>query len=424
MDYPIAPCIQRALIHRAQHPTFGYTIQPQRAWRAVSSWLTAEHGWKVDEEAFVFSPNLINALAGVLETCTSVGDGVLVLLPLYTPIQDVIRKLGRRLVTQSLQLIAGAGGGEASEFAVDIAAFEQVILRESAKMFVLCSPHNPTGKVWSRPELRSLLNVCKKHGVLVISDEIHSDLVLKFQVPRATTGVQSMESGERVVAARAHQPHVPTALVCEEIGYLDSLVTLYSPSKSWGLAGLHASCLVIPSQQLRLKYLAAALPTHRCFGGVFATACLLAAYESKSAKAWLQAYKRSIQENILFLEEFLSSNPPLLSLVKACRPQASFLVWLDFSSFADALQLEFKSGPDSEMVRFLLDKAKCKLSDGYSFGGVAFAQWQRINVACSRSKLHKALSQLRDAAALRMTAEAEARGSGPSAPAASPAPSA
>jgi cystathionine beta-lyase len=225
-------------------------------------------------------------------------------------------------------------------------------------MLLFCNPHNPSGRVWHRTELEQLGAVCKAHDIVVLSDEIHSDLNL--------WGL----------------PHMPFALACPET----SVVTMGAPSKTWGLAGLHCSFLVIPDEQLRAKYMQIAEPAHAHYGSIFATVALQS-YMLPEAEEWLTSVKAYLQENVLFLEEYLSQHAPE---IKIMRPEASFLVWLDMRGLFPAGTL---AGEKSELAQFMRDAA-VELSGGEQFGGKDCELFQRINIGCARVTLAEGLRRI------------------------------
>ena len=366
MDLPLDPTIHAAIKERAGHASFGYTIQPPELWEAVARWLRVEHGWHVRPDELIFTGNLVSATVNALRAYTKPGDAVAVVRPLYTPLQTLVVGSGRRLVSVD----AGPGAAVESPLTLDLAALRASLAAERVAALIWCSPHNPSGRVWTRAELRAVATMCKELDVFIISDEIHCDLVLWGLV------------------------HTPMALACADVGHTRVLVAS-SPGKTWNLAGLHCGFVVVQDAVLRAKYRAVVEHAYLHYGSAFATTGMLAAYVHGGP--WRTRVCRYIESQVHFVERFLAAHAP--ELVPA-RPQASFLVWVDCARLGlDAL----RGGATSELCRFFLD-AGVKLSDGWSFGGEATAQYQRINVACSRAVLAEALARIAAAVAARRAA--------------------
>ena len=353
MDLPLDPSIHAAIQERAQHPTFGYTIQPPELWAAVVRWMRTEHGWELDPAHFVFTGNLVTATSNALQAFTGAGDAVAVIRPLYTPLQQLVTGSGRRLVAVDAAFDRSA--------ALDFGVLRSTLQENDVKALIWCSPHNPSGRVWNPEELRAVAVICIDLGVFIISDEIHSDLVL--------WGLK----------------HTPMALVCRQIGY-DAVLTACSPGKTWGLAGLHCGFVVLENSEYRAKYLAIVEHAYLHYGSTFATVGMMAAYQHGGP--WRNRLCRYLESQAEFTEAFLEERIPQ---IVPLRPGASFLIWLDCSG----LQLEAVTGKArSELCLFMEQDAKVKLSDGFTFGGEPTAHYQRINVACSRAVLREALERI------------------------------
>ncbi len=297
------------------------------------------------------------------------GDGVLVMTPLYAPLQAAVTGVGRRLVRHPLRAAAATGELEldfSSRLLPTLASGEVAAL-------LLCNPHNPTGRVWRGTELAQIARACARHGVLVISDEIWADWHLSWSHGDAGDG-----------SLRTPPPrHFPFAEAARASGC--SCVTLGAPTKTFNLAGLHCSFAIFEDEELRNKYLRRVEPAVLHYGSTFATTALLAAYDpAGSGLRWLAAAKQLVESNVRYLEDYLARHCPL---VVPLRPQATYLVWLD----CRALGLD-----DEALSRFMLDEAKLLLSPGAEFAPET-GQWQRINVACSRALLVQAAERLADA---------------------------
>ena len=422
MDLPVSQGIQEAIVARARQPSYGYTTQPPELWAAVSAWLAREHGWNVPTEHFVFTANLVAGASHSIQAFTAEGDAILTCVPLYGPLRQAVTKNKRRLVELDMPLRGnakapadggdgatreqGGGGRYGGRYGVDVAALRAAFQRENIRMLIWCSPHNPGGVVWTRAELREVVQACVDFDVCIISDEVHSDLVL----PSA-----------------AAISHVPTALVCKELGY-ERVVTLSSPGKTWNLAGLHGAFVVIESAAMRAAFLERVECGHLNFGSTFATTGMLAAYTH--GKPWLMKARAHIAGNVARVATFLAKHVPEIAPI---LPQASYLVWLDCTQLSalllasrgdDAPQGEGKGEDKDEdkdkdtgtgegasegasvaaaaaaaaaLDRFFVNDARLMLSGGAQFAGADADTYQRMNVACSRKTLDTALERLRGA---------------------------
>ena len=400
MDLPTAPSIQSAIAERAQHPTFGYTIQPTELWRRVARWWDQRHGWRgLEPEDFVFTSNLISSTVIGLRAFTQRGDVVVALLPLYHPLQEAVTGSGRKLVRVFLKLVRRASPEQ--RYDIDFDALRAAIADHQAKLLLWCSPHNPGGRVWTRGELRRVVDLAREHDVFIISDEIHSDLVL----PPARNCDTSTGAGEGCACQ-----HTPLALVArEDCGSYPRVMTMAGPGKTFNLAGIHSSYVIITDSDVRARYLQVAEPAFLHFGSTFATTALMAAYASPSeatpahgtrgARAisapgpWLDALLVHLRDNVDFVSDFVHRRLPLIHVM---RPQASYLVWLDCSGLGldGSCDGECGEGSRSPLDRFFVEEAKVMLSPGAQFGGAVTAQFMRVNVACPRAFLERAMTNI------------------------------
>jgi cystathionine beta-lyase len=399
MDLPIAPSIQQALIKRASHPCgFGYTIQPQVAWDAVARWLLHHFDWQVDPSRdIVFSASIVTSLATIVQTFTNVDDAVLCMTPLFHPLQQAVLGSRRKLIRHQLEIFLdddeiGVGRGS-SRYHFDLDRLQNEIRSNDVKILILCNPHNPSGRVWSPIELASLVEVCVKSNVLIVSDEIWSDWVFDWY--------STSTSSTRL------QKHTPIASVhpaAQEI-----CITLMAPTKTWNLAGLHCSFLVIQNSALMEQYQRAIEPACLHFGSAFATEALLATYHgggggdggasngSKNgsinpAQVWLTQVKMYVKENIQFLMTFCQEY--MADEIRVIRPEATYLVWLDCSGMMERLIIDGDGSHDDPQT-FFLRQANVLLSAGSEFGPDTL-QFCRINVACPLPLLQAVLVRMRD----------------------------
>jgi cystathionine beta-lyase len=355
MDLPVASCIRRRLIQRALHPAgVGYTIQPSQAWEAVCQWLQTNFAWEVQPSELVFSASVVTSVANIVRTFSEEEDSVLCMTPLFHPLQAACG--GRNLVKHELQL------GEKNRYQIDFQVLENQIVDSPSriKILLLCNPHNPSGRVWTKTELLLILNLCEKHDILIISDEIWSDWVLSW----------------------CEHPHTPIASLP---GASERCFTLMAPTKTWNLAGLHSSFVIIQNTNLRERYMRAIEPACLHYGSAFATEALLATYGASTdkfgkheANEWLQQCKRYVQGNIEFLQTYCQCYIPQ---VQVWKPNATYLVWIDCGACENAFQKCLE--------------ANVVLSPGHEFGSTSAHKFVRINVATNRATLQTALERMR-----------------------------
>ena len=351
MDFQTAPGIQERLRAAVDHGIFGYSDGKADYFAAVSSWYREKFGWETKEEWLIKTPGVVFALAAAVRAFTEKGDRVLIQQPVYYPFSEVIRDNGRVLINSPLKQVNG-------RYEMDFEDMERKITENQVKLFLLCSPHNPVGRVWTEEELKKAGELCVKHGVLVVSDEIHSD----FTYP----GV-------------AH--HVFAGLSPE---FARISVTCTAPSKTFNIAGLQVSNIFIPDPEVRARFQKAVDAVGYSQVNLLGLLACQAAYET--GEEWLSAVKEYIYGNLCFLREYLKENLPEIRLVE---PEGTYLVWLDFG----ALGLT-----EEQRQELIEEKAGLWLDSGAMFGpdGEGF---ERVNIACPRETLQKALDQL--AAAVR-----------------------
>lgn len=346
-DFKSPPAIIDALNERVAHGIFGYTVTPESYLRAITGWLQKRYDWRVNKEHINFVPGVVKGIAFALDVFTEKGDNVIIQPPVYHPFRLVPRSLGRNIVDNPLIF-------EEGHYRMDFDGLRDIVARQSCKMLILCNPHNPGGRIWQADELRELAEICHDNGVMVISDEIHSDMTLP---------------GFR------HTPFATVSPMAEEIS-----LTLMAPSKTFNIAGIVSSYAVIPNREIREKYLGYLEPRELSQGTIFAYTATTAAYED--CGEWLEQLTEYIQGNVNFVDGYLKENIPQ---IKAILPEASFLVWLDCRSM-------HLSQP--ELVRLFVEEAKLALNDGTMFGqgGEGF---MRLNVGSPRKVLEKALNNLK-----------------------------
>lgn len=349
MDFVVPQEVINALVTRSKEGIFGYSETGHEYFLTLQKWFQEKSSWVVQEDWLVKTPGVVFALATAVQAFTEPGDAIIIQQPVYYPFSEVIEKNGRRLINSPLI-------NNGLNYKIDFQDFEQKIITEKVKLFILCNPHNPVGRVWSVDELRTLGDICLRHDVLVVSDEIHADFI--------------WENNKHTVFASLGDSYAENSLVCT------------SPSKSFNLAGLQVSNIFIPNKILREKFKKNVVQVGYSQLNVLGLVACEAAY--KFGSQWLAEVKEYIYQNIIFTEKFLQREIPL---VKFQRPQGTYLLWLDFSAFGVSTK---------QREKWLLEDAKLWLDSGRIFGKEG-NNFERINVACPRIFLEKGLKQLAQA---------------------------
>lgn len=349
MDLKTSSYIEDALVERAKHGIFGYSEAQRPYFESVKAWMKKHHDWEVQERWLVKTPGVVSALAMAVKAYTAPGDGVLIQSPVYYPFSEVIEDNGRRVVSSTLYL------GEDDRYHMDLDDLEKKIVEEKIKLFFLCNPHNPVGRVWTREELIGLGDICVERHVIVVSDEIHQDFVFK---------------GKHLVFADLKKEYEDISIVCT------------SPSKTFNIASLMISNIFIPNRDLKRKFHKELDAAGISQLGVMGLVACEAAYSK--GEEWYQAMHAYVADNIAFTKRYVEAELPGVRMIEH---EGTYLVWLDFRGTGlstDALE------------RLIVHKAKLWLDSGKIFGesGRGF---QRINVACPRSVLSEALERIRKA---------------------------
>lgn len=346
MDFAVAPPITRALAERMAHPIYGYNVIPREYWDSIITWLGHRHDWKVEHEEITFIPGVVKGIAFAINYFTSAGDKIVIQPPVYHPFKMVIEGNERVVVNNPL---IPAGGS----YHMDLEGLERIFAEEHPRMMILCNPHNPVGIQWDIETLRNVASLAAKYGVIVVSDEIHGDLMLD------------------------RRPHYPFASVSDEAASV--AITLGAPSKTFNIAGLVSSWCVIKDEKLRKGFFHW-LETNEFNAPTF-TAIIgtMAAYNH--CEDWLDEMLEYISGNIDETERLLNELAPEIKMI---RPEASFLVWLD----CRGLGLDH-----TRLIDMFVDKAHLALNDGAMFGeeGEGF---MRMNLGCPRSMLRHAVESL------------------------------
>lgn len=348
MDFKTSSYIEDALVKRSRDAIFGYSETGTEYFEIVAGWMKKHHNWSPEESWLIKTPGVVFALAMAVKAYTNEGDGVLIQQPVYYPFSEVITDNKRRVVSSDLYL------GEDNRYHIDFEDFEKKVKENQIKLFFLCNPHNPVGRVWTKEELIKLGDICLKYGVIVVSDEIHHDFIF---------------SGEHTVFAALKKEYEKICVICT------------SPSKTFNLASMLISHIFIPDKELRARFRkqmdAAGVSQLSILGLVAAEA----AY--RDGEEWYQAVMAYIKENIKFVKEYVDQN---LTNVKMIDTEGTYLIWLDFR---DA-KIEAE-----ELDRRIIYDARLWLDSGKIFGDVGRG-FQRINAACPRVILKEALNRLKN----------------------------
>ena len=352
MDFAVAPCIQQALVQRAMHPCYGYTLVPDDYYEAIIRWFWSRHQWHIRREEILTTIGVIPAIAAILKAYVQQGDNVAILTPVYNCFYNLIRNAGCQAL--DVPLLSKAEASTLS-FTIDWSALEAALALEKTTVLLLSNPHNPVGRIWSAGELEQLALLCKRHGVLLISDEIHNELTRPgiFYVPAAPV-IASMEEG-------------PLYAVCT------------SPSKSFNTAGLQNANIIIPNADLRRRVDRAINLNETCDVNPFGVEATIAAYNE--GLPWLEQLCQYIWANYAFAQRFFAEALPEL---KVADLQATYLMWVDYRSYTTL--------PSQQLSRRLIDEAKVWFAAGSSYGA-AGEGFLRINLATRREILTEALTR-------------------------------
>lgn len=347
MDFKTPDFIIKALEQRLKHPVLGYSLRPDSYYKSIINWNKKKHNWNIKQEWISFSPGVVPGFNMAILALSKPGDKIIIQPPVYFPFFTAINNNNRIEVDNTLVL-------KNNYYDIDFDDLEEKM--KDAKIFLLSNPHNPGGRVWTRAELKRIGEMCIKNDVIILSDEIHSDLIMK------------------------NHKHIPMASISEEIA--ERTICFMAPSKTFNIAGLSTSYLVISNEVLRKKYEQVVENLHVNFGNIFGTSALEAAYNF--GEDWLKQLIDYVQANIDFAADYLKKNIPEIKLV---RPEATYLLWLDCRDL---------NMSNEELKDFMINKAKLGLNDGPTFGpgGEGF---QRMNVACPRSTLAIALDRIKNA---------------------------
>ncbi len=348
MDIPAPAVIRRALRKRVHHPIYGYSIHNECFFKSIISWMHERFGWEIDKDWITCTPGIVPAINIAVMSLTGPGDEIIIQPPVYPPFFKAVTDHGRELVTNPLKF-------EDGRYTFDLDDLKRKITSKT-KMLILCSPHNPVGRVFSREELSALGDICLEHGITIVSDEIHADIVF------------------------APARHIPVAAISPELSAIT--VTCMAPSKTFNIAGFATSEIIIENQTLRDKFRYITQSLHICNGNILGDAALIAAYQH--GKPWLNRTLKFLEENIDLVVSYISEHIPMITVLK---PESTFLLWLDCRKLGLTQE---------ELTAFFIREAGLGLNDGATFGegGEGF---MRMNIGTCRRTLKKALKQLKEA---------------------------
>ncbi len=349
MDFETVPEVKTAIIERASQGIYGYSEMKDEYYESLAGWTKKRYNWKIEKEWLCFSPGVVTGISLTIRALTHPGDRVLIQTPVYSPFFGAVTRSGCELVTSSLKLVDG-------KYKMDFEDLEEKLEDERTKIMVLCNPHNPVGRVWTRNELLRIGEICLKNNVTVISDEIHSDLVYKGY------------------------KYTPFASISKEFEQNSIICT--APSKTFNLAGLQSSNIIIPNENFRREYKIALENIEVSRLNVFGMVACETAY--RYGEPWLEELLDYLEENKELVKKGIENKMPKLKLIE---PEATYLLWIDCSRLGLS---------DEDLKKFMIEKAGILLNDGISFGeeGKGF---QRMNIACPKDILEEALDRLEKA---------------------------
>ena len=346
MDFEAAPDIREALAERVKHGVFGYTLMPDSCYDAIIQWEEKRHGWRMKKEWLMFVPGAVSAAHMAVQACCQPGDSVIIQRPVYYPFFRTILNNGTHIANNPLKERNGT-------YEIDFEDFERQASEARSAFFILCSPHNPVGRVWKSEELERMGKICADNGVVVLADELHCDLIMP---------------GHR---------HTPFASLNESCR--DNSVTMIAPSKTFNLAGLHATIIAIPDEKLRLKFKNILTRNSIADLNLFAIIAMEAAY--RHGENWLDEVSAYIHGNYEFLVSYLKEKLPL---AKPFPLEGTYMVWIDFRAVEKDTMI---------LQKRMLTEAELWLDEGHIFGPEG-GGFERIVLACPRSILKECLDRM------------------------------
>lgn len=353
MDFQSPPEVIQAIIDRAEHGIYGYTVRTAEYYRSVANWVKKRHGWDVSIDSICPAPGVVPTLAISVLAFTKPGDKILVQSPVYGPFFNMVEENNRRLIANSLIYQNGI-------FQIDFEDLENQIKDPEVKMLLLCNPHNPVGRVWTKQELQKMGELCLQYGVMIVSDEIHSDIVY---------------SGNK---------HIPIASLSPELASIS--LTCLAPSKTFNIAGLKTSMVIIENRAKRERFLSMEHALNLQNNNVFGIEASMAAYNY--GEKWLSELIQYLESNVLFIDQFLNSRVPGIKLVV---PEGTYI------PFIDCKELGLNS---KDLQSFFVYQAGIAMNNGRDFG-IEGEGFMRMNIASPRAIIQSALERIEKAVASR-----------------------
>lgn len=347
MDFQAAPCIRQALKERVDHGVFGYTLVPNSYYESIISWFDRRHQWHIERDWIIYTSGVVPAISAIIKALTEPGDKVLVQTPVYNCFFSSIRNNGCTTAENALVR-------KGNSYEIDFDDFEKQAADEKTKVFLLCNPHNPAGRVWTPEELSRMNDICLKHGVQVISDEIHCELVMpgyKFT------------------------PFAAVSKACQ-----DNCITTNSPTKSFNIAGLQIANIITNNDTIKRKIDRAININEVCDVNPFGVIALQAAYNE--GESWIDQLNLYLWENYKVLKDFFQEHLPKLKVLKL---EGTYLVWVDIS--ATGLKAD-------ELTNELLQQGKVMVNSGTLYGKTTGVDYLRLNIAMPRSLMLEALQRI------------------------------
>ncbi len=348
MDFATPPAITKALIERASHPIYGYTHFPDSLYDSMANWIQQRYGWTIKHEWIVMCPGVVPSLNAAVQAFTKTDDSVIIQPPVYFPFFSAATNNSRKLLHNPLQLKNG-------RYVIDFEHLEQCA--KQAHLLLLCSPHNPVGRVWNEQELTRLLELAEKHNLIILSDEIHADLIYP-----------------------GNRHHVLAAMTENSA----NIITAMAPSKTFNIPGLNLSALIVPDKKNRMAITQVFNTFHVSAANPFSITAFEAAY--REGENWLEALMVYLRDTCDCVTAYLADHLPEIKLIK---PEGTYLLWLD----CRAMNMN-----DAQLEHFFIHEAGIGMNPGVQFGQVEGSGFMRLNIGAPRNTILKALEQIRNAA--------------------------
>lgn len=349
MDFPLPQEILEVFHKRIDHGIFGYSDPTEPYYAALNKWFSTHYGYTIEPEWISVPCGVVFALATAVKAFTEPGDACIIQQPVYYPFREVIENSGRKFINNQLHY-------ENGRYTMDYEDFERKIVENNVKLYIVCNPHNPVGRVWTREELERAADICMKHGVTILDDEVHADFI--------------------------YPGHKFTSFMTLDGKYRDHLVVCTSPSKTFNVAGLQPASIIIPNAEMKAKFETAKESAGYSNAPIMSLLATTTCYDLGSD--WVAELVEYISGNKEYFKKFVAENFPKAYFVE---PEGTYLIWVDFSGYGFS---------DEELEHIMLEEAHLWLDSGKIFGP-ATAQFERFNIACPRSTVEKALNQLKKA---------------------------